>query len=64
MSMTANSTPEVTHIGKLEFRVEVVATELTPAMREQRVEALSAWLLQRWHLERQEQQHARAESAA
>lgn len=62
--MTATATPEVTQIGKLEFRVEVVASEVTPAMREQRVEALSAWLLQRWHLEQQEQSRARTETAA
>jgi hypothetical protein len=64
MSMTATVAPETTRIGKFEFRVEVVPTEVTPAMREQRVEALSAWLLQRWQLERQEQQHAKTESAA
>jgi hypothetical protein len=54
----------VTQIGKIEFRVAIEQTELTPAQREQRVEALTAWLLQRWQLERQEQQHVQTESAA
>lgn len=57
------STPETTRIGKLEFSVEV-APPTTPVKREKRAEALTAWLLQRWQLERQEQQHVQTESAA
>jgi hypothetical protein len=46
----------VTQIGKIEFRVTVEPTELIPAQHERRVEALTAWLLQRWQLEQQEKQ--------
>jgi hypothetical protein len=61
--MSESSTPETTLIGKLEFSV-TIAPPTTPVKREQRVEALTAWLLQRWQLERQEQQHVQTESAA